>query len=218
MAIDPVSKKIGDSGIKLPLDNPGLLEALQKSSAAEVHKLLANMGLTAVDFEEFAADQHNKYINAVVQPDPLYEGYAAIPPPDLNNFFMQDMRNAFDPADTQAATTLIEGAIKSKSQSGMKLGKMQGGKASLETEVQDAQNSLSDFNDFWNREIEPRIFEMQLTQQLQNKTAELEREYERILAMARSGQIDDPSVLIIAMTKITVERQGFTAVHLGRRL
>jgi len=226
MAITPITKKAGDSGVNLPLDNPAIVDALRRGNIQDVHKILADYGLTVEDFEQFAASQHSKYINNVVQPDPLYEGEAAIPPPSYEAFPDFDMSMSLGTFESQIADDIIIGAMEKKYGKVAAPAKGKGaapGKGTApgkggQIDTGGMSSHADEAANFWSDVLEPKIIEAQMAQELQKKSDELEAELQKLLAMARSGQIDDPAILILALTRINVEKNGLIFSQLGRKI
>lgn len=226
MAITPIIKRAGEGDVKLPLDNPAVLDALQRGNIQDVHKILADYGLTVEDFEQFAANQHSKYLSNIVQADPLYEGESSIPPPELAEFPGFDMSSSFSEADSQLAADMILNGMEAKYSSGKvaAIGKAAvSGKASAQgkssgVSKEDIEAHINDANSLWTDILEPKLVEAQFAQQLQAKSAELENELQKILAMVRSGQIDDPAIVILALTKVNVEKNGLIFTQLGQKV
>ena len=217
MAISPIGKKVGEGEVKLPMDNPAVVEALKHGTIQDVHKLLSDYGIsgiTAADFEQFAAAQHGKYVSSIIQPDPLYEGEAAIPPPEYEKFAEFDMTCSLSQDDGKAATEMFVKAASSSGSGGKAASSGKGAGKGLSQEELDRMNAHADeASNFWSEELEPKIIEAQMASQLQSKHAELMRELERILAMT-----DDPAVIIVALTKVNVEKNGLIFTQLGTKL
>jgi hypothetical protein len=209
MAIEPVGKKAGEGAAKLQIDNPLVAEALRKYNIQDAHKVLADYGITVADFEQFAAGQHNKYMS-IVQPEPLCAVGDSIPPPVYEEFPEFDMSNSLSPEDSNLATEMFGKALSMG-------GKADGsGGSEAAPEMGGVQGHVDEWNSFWTNVLEPKIFESQFVQEMQNKSDELERELQKIVAMARSGQIDDPTILILAFAKGQIEKYGMYGVHYGR--
>ncbi len=215
MAIESIAKKISDSEVKLPLDNPVVADALRRGDIQGLHKMLTEYGLSIGDFEQFAANQHSKYINHVVQAEPLYEGYAMAPPPKMEDFPQFDMSSTLSQDDKKMASEMIVGKAMQSSGKAAAKGAV-GGKASkpdlseMQGHHDDAMDELDNLNNV--------IMDAQFTQELQNKSAELEEQLQKILAMARSGQIDDPAIVVLALAKVQVEKYGLVFTQLGKKV
>lgn len=215
MAIEAIAKKISDSEVKLPLDNPVVADALRRGDIQGLHKLLTDYGLSIGDFEQFAANQHSKYINHVVQAEPLYEGYAMAPPPKMEDFPQFDMSNSFSQDDKKMATEMIVGKAMKASGKAATKGAV-GGKASkpdlseMQEHHDDAMDELDNLNNV--------IMDAQFTQELQNKSAELEKQLQEILAFYRGHPEADPAILIIALAKVQVEKYGLVFTQLGKKV
>jgi hypothetical protein len=214
MPIEAISKKISEGELKLPLDNPVVADVLRRGDIQGLHKLLTDYGLSIGDFEQFAANQHSKYVNQIVQAEPLYEGYAVTPPPQIEAFPQFDMSNTLSDKDKEIAAGMIfgkaavggkaaaKGAVGSKA-SKPDLSEMQG-------HYDDAMDDLDNLNNI--------IMEAQFAQELQNKSAELEDQLQKILAMAKSGQIEDPAIIILALAKVQVEKYGLIFTQTGKKV
>ncbi|MBI2341837.1 MAG: hypothetical protein HYU98_03795 [Deltaproteobacteria bacterium] len=207
MALEPVGKKAGEGGAKLQIDNPLVAEAFRKYTIQDAHKVLADYGITVADFEQFAAGQHSKYMS-IVQPEPLYAMGDAIPPPVYEEFPEFDMSNSLSPEDSNLATEMFGKALS--------VGGKADGSGGSEAAPAGVQGHVDEWNSFWTNVLEPKIFESQFMQEMQNKSDELERELQKIVAMARSGQIDDPTILILAFAKSQIEKYGMYGVYYGR--
>ncbi len=215
MAIESIAKKISDSEVKLPMDNPVVADALRRGDIQGLHKLLTDYGLSIGDFEQFAASQHSKYINQVVQAEPLYEGYAMSPPPQMESFPQFDMSSSLSQDDKKMAAEMIVG--KAMSAAGKAATKGAVGKAGIKPDMTEIQGHVDDaMEDVDN--VNNIIMEAQFAQDLQNKSAELENQLQKILAMARSGQIEDPSIIILALAKVQVEKYGLVFTQLGKKV
>lgn len=213
MAVDPVGKKISEGELKLPVDNPAVMDAIRKGNIRDVHKLLSDYGITAADFEQFVSLQHAKYMSQVVQPEPLYELEATVGPPNIEMFAYQDPANKLDPTDLKIANQGIGKA--------MGMGKAEGGGtegSGTGTSGTDIQNHLDSWDKYYDEVLNPQIIETQFALEYQNKSAELERELEKLVQMARDGQIQDPSVLILGITKVKLEQNGIIFTQLGKKI
>ena len=208
MAIDPINKKVGDSDVKLPLDNPAIAEALRRGNIHDVHKLLTDYGLTIADFEQFAANQYAKYMTSVVQPEPLYEGEATAPPPDYEAFPVQDMSNAMTEDDTKYANEVLGKA--------MGIGKAEGG-GSAAPGMADMQRHYDEAVTFVNDILEPRAIEAQLNMELNQMDAKIQRELREAIASIKASG-GDASLLILALVKANVQRNGLIFTQLGQRV
>lgn len=221
MAIEAISKRISEGEIKLPMDNPVVIDALRRGDIQGLHKLLSDYGITIGDFEQFAASQHNKYINQVVQAEPLYEGHAGVPPPQIENFPQFDMSSTLSQEDKKMAAEMFVGKAMSAAPSGgagkAAIGKAAQAKSSATPDMSNMQGHYDGAMDELDN-LNNIIMEAQFTQELQNKSAELEDQLQKILAMARSGQIEDPSIIILALAKVQVEKNGLVFTQLGKKV
>lgn len=204
MPIDPIIKKVGDADIRSLMERtPGLSEAWQKGKIEDLIKF-GIVGIQKEDLEKFASDQYKKLMEEVVKPDDIRAVEASAPPP----MFEKDFNIAYDPAKAMTAEDRTESTKMIK-------GVLGGAKAqSAGASGQDYDQANSWLNDV----LMPKVVEMQFQQQLEAKNTELQNELNKVLAMIKSGQIDDPAVLILALAKCNVEKGGLVFTQLGERM
>lgn len=204
MVIEHVTKKAGDSGVRLPLDNPQVMEALRHGRIEDAYEILRKEGISVKDFEDFAKAQHTKYLGEVVQREPVYEMDAAVPPPNPDDFPQHDQSNTLDSED-QGYFAGISKAMVSKAQ------------GELPSDVEAKIRTDLESWDVFNRELNNRIFDIQLTMELKAKEAELQKDLDRIKSLVASGAVD-PVFYILALTKYNVMRDGLVFAQVGRRI
>lgn len=214
MAIDPISKKVTGEEIKLPLDNPAIIAALQKGDIKDVHKLLSDYNVTAADLEQFAASRFYELKESVYKADPYYTVEASAPPPDIELFPSQDLSNAMSFEDSKTANILLAQSISGKKAiskgKAMVVGKAQDG---AKPDLVSMQRHADEWDQYWNSVFEPKIIEAQFTQELQAKSDELERELRKIMAT-----VTDPETMICALTRVSVEKNGLIFAQLGKKM
>ena len=115
MPIEQVGKKISEDkyplGDQSILSNPAIAAALKSGNIKDVHKLLADYGLTVADFEQFASEQHSKYIS-MLQLDDIKAQADSMPAPNFEQDFLpQDPANTFSDSDSQYAASMFTKAI-----------------------------------------------------------------------------------------------------------
>lgn len=209
MPIDAINKKVGDSGLSgnLPMDNPVVAEALRKANVQDAHKILTEYGvITNVDLEKFLSERHNELMNVHIQPEPIYASSSSVAPPPMDAFPMHDSQVVLNTDDLKVAN---DGFTKA-----MTVGKAAAsestGKSTSTINKDNVDQTIQDWNDFYDS-VEQKLLEGSLLAETQAKSEELEAELRKLVEMAKSGQIEDPCLLIIAYTKVNVNKYGIEA-------
>ncbi len=234
MAIDTVGTKFGGSTIKLPLDNPAVAEALRSGKASDLHKILTDYKITAADWEEFISGRGREYEESIVKSVSAYASDASAPEPTIDDIiplsydrkldikereFLTDlmgvaMEHFVPPAasggaagggatgEKSSAKAMKAATLESKGKAAS-TAKASGFSAELGEKIKDDVAGLDDLI----LRLESIDFYADLKRQSEAQIANIEREYQRIMAMARSGNVD-PTVLVIAITKLNMEKNG----------
>lgn len=215
MPIEQVGKKIGEGEVKLPLDNPAIVSALQKGNVQDVYKILSEYGLTIGDYKEFLEQRHVEWLS-MLQEDPFTSQEGQVAPPDFEQDFLpQDPANYMSDSDAEYAGQSLMKAMSPPPKAAV--GGKASGKAGGVPDTAGINADIEEWNQFNEGVLGPKIFEMQFMQQLQSKSAELENELQKVLAMAKSGEAD-PTVVIVALAKVTAEKNGLIYSHLGEKV
>ena len=213
MPIQPVGKKLSDSEVNLALSNPAVLDALQKGSVKEVHELLTENNITAIDFEEFATKEHAKYMS-IIKPytDMVFSTDASVPPPNLDMDFHQHRpENYMSAADFELSDSFFTGKA-------MSMLKQEGDGESKGPELAEIRDFLEHDWPELDQQLNNAIVDMQLGQMAESKNNELQQDLDRIVAKIKSGEITDPTVLLLAVTKFTVGKYNLEGVMVGNKM
>ena len=190
--------------------------ALRLGNIYEIKAKLPVIGLTPRDFEDFMSNQWRAWKSQIVQDYQVYENEAAAPEPRLQDFPVHDNSAAMD---SSTGKEFMDGMTKSL----FKASKV--GKADAATEETKptsredlagmADGTLGEWENFTN-EMWGQIFDAQMMQDYQKKMGEVQREAQRIIALAKQGAID-PEYVLIALAKVNVTKNGVLMTWIGKK-
>lgn len=213
MPIDQVGRKIGESDVKLPVDNPAISEALKKATPQDIRKILEAHGIPGVNIDEFFAVQGHKF-QMLCDPPQICALEGAVAPPPPSAFYEHRPSAVMSPEDLQIASDMIIKSVEGKGKS-MTKGFVKGQTATAadyqesKNRQTEARTSLDDLNDV--------ILNSQFTRELQTKNDDLMREYNKIVTLLREGKID-PVFGWVALATVNVGRNGTIFAQLGRKM
>ncbi|PIR18198.1 MAG: hypothetical protein COV46_00865 [Deltaproteobacteria bacterium CG11_big_fil_rev_8_21_14_0_20_49_13] len=212
MPIDHIGKAtIGESAVRLPFDNPAVAAALKQGSIKDVFKIL---GLSESDLEQFVNQRGQEWLQ-LSRPEPLYEVTGAMPPPNIEHFQMHDQTAAFSANDEKTLGGIFAKAMVEGKGDDAPSDNQGGGQG--EPDLQNIQNHVDEWDNFWTDILEPSIMEAQFSQELANKSAELEKQWAELLKKAKAGLID-AATLVVALTRVNVEKNGVIFTQLSKKV
>ncbi len=215
MAIDPISKKAGDSGFSgsLPLDNPAVADALRRGNVQETHKLLTDYGFIApVEFEKFVAQSHSELTIKHIQPDLNYALPAYVGPPQMDQFPLHNNNAAFSADDIKLANDGLSKAMTvGKATSAAATTTSTSSTSTSTSAAATLSNSsltsaVQDWNNFYDT-IDNKMLMQNVVSQSEEQYSKVKQEFEKIAVLAKSANIDD-SILIVAIAKYLMSKSG----------
>jgi len=221
--VNPVRpSRVQEKEVQADLAKLEMAEALRHGNVYEVMKRLP-AGLTIRDFEDYMSDQWRTFKSQIMQEGSAYESEGSVHEPHYSDFpmhgegtamtseegneFMKGMEaslggsGGFKAMGVKAATA-DEGA-------GAEAGS---GYSELEGMAEGTLDEWQGFTDeMWNQ-----IFDAQLVEDYEKKMGEIQKDVDRIIALAKSGQAD-PEYVLIALAKVNVTKNGCLMTWLGKK-
>ncbi len=225
MAVENIRPHIErDSQIRPTLEQPELIDALRHGN---IYEILRTPGINRRDLEEYLANQSRIFQNQIVQDYQIYSEEGMIPTPEIGSHFAVHAKEMTLSAqdhqsfkqDMQALQNFplevsTDGAAKPRVKfKGMKAD-VAGGSGQDVAGM--AEKDLNRWNDYFS-DLSMKVIDAQAMQQLQSKTAELNREVQRMVSLVMSGQID-PEYVLIAAAKSNMLQNGTFFSWKGRRI
>lgn len=226
MAVEGIKRGI-ESEIRPRLDNPEVLDALRRGNIDDVLKALP-AGVTRQDIEEYLKYRWSVLDHGLLQNVQIKADAASVPAitkEDLLPFAPEHQFTTEDRALLQQGLGMGKAAAITTSASGgngagvLGKGKATGGASGgvpAEQLTGMVESHLKEFDEFMNQ-IQNKIFEVQLSQQLEAKHQELKQELARIIAMMREGTLD-PEYVLIALAKVQISERGLLFTQYGQRM
>lgn len=223
--VDPVrAGRVQEKEIQSDLARLELAQALRMGNIYEIKaRLPANV--TVRDFENFMSDQWRAWKSQIIQDYQVYESEASVAEPRIADFavhgegvslgegeggeFMKGMMMSLGKGTFKA--TKAEGAGEGEA-AGTGEGEMPGSYAELSGM---AEGTLAEWESF-TQDMWMQIFDTQFVQDYQKKMGEVQQEAQRIIALAKSGQVD-PEYVLIALAKVNVTKNGCLMTWLGKK-
>ena len=229
MAVEGVRRGL-EGDIRPRLDHPDVLDALRKGNINDVLKALPS-GITKADIEEYLKHQWLMLDQALLQNVQIKADEGTIPPVTMEGMSSMSADHAFT-AEDRALLQQGLGMVKAASVGATPVGGndvgtgLGSGKASQEWAATGGvgagnltglvEEHLTEFNNFM-IDIQNKIFETQITQELEAKKSELQKELQRIIALMRAGQLD-PEYVLIALARVQISERGLLFTQNGRRM
>lgn len=215
--VDPVrASRIQEKEIQSDLARLELAEALRMGNIYEIKaKLPANV--TVRDFENFMSDQWRAWKSQIVQDYQVYESEASVAEPRIADFAVHGEGVALGEGEggefmKGMMMSLGKGTYKATKAEGAGEGEMPGSYAELSGM---AEGTLAEWESF-TQDMWTQIFDTQFVQDYQKKMGEVQQEAQRIIALAKSGQVD-PEYVLIALAKVNVTKNGLLMTWLGKK-
>lgn len=193
-----------ESQVRPSLDQAEVVEALRHGN---IYEVLRTPGINRRDIEEYLAGQFRLFQNQIAQDYQVYSEEASLPPPELaTHFAAQEVSASVSAQDHQLYKQDMASLAKAQEVPG-----------EAQTDITTiASKTLSDWNDFFS-EIQTKIIDTQMFRELAAKTAELNKEVQRIIALVMSGQVD-PEYVLIAAAKSNMMQNGTLFTWKGKRV
>lgn len=205
--VQPVRPKV-DKEIQSDLARLEMAEALRQGNIYEVMKRLP-AGLNIRDFEDYMSQQWRTFKSQIVQDYKIYEGEAAVSEPKMQDFAIHDEGSSWT---SEEGHEFLKGMMAS-------LGKATEGEGAEMPAGTDmgsmAEGTLNEWESFMN-DVWGQIFDAQMVADYQKKMGEVQKDVQRIISLAKSGQID-PEYVLIALAKVNVTKNGCLMTWLGKK-
>ena len=207
MAVESVRPHIErDSQIRPTLEQPELIDALRHGN---IYEILRTPGVNRRDIEEYLANQSRVFQNQIVQDYQIYSEAGGVPPPELQAHFPVHSREMTMTGEDRQFFKQDMERFKA-----MKATTTGGGGGQDVAGI--ADKSLKEWDGFFS-ELQMKVIDQQTMRELKSKTAELNREVQRIISMVMSGQID-PEYVLIAAAKSNMLQNGTFFSWKGKRI
>lgn len=222
--VDPVlgrPRPIQEKEIQSDLARLELAQALRMGNIYEIKaRLPANV--TVRDFEAFMSDQWRAWKSQIVQDYEVYKGFGDVPEPKIADFAVHGEGVALHSGE---GGEFMKGMMMNLGKGTYKAESVEGGEeaAAGEGEVPGsyaelsgmAEGTLAEWESF-TQEMWTQIYDTQFVQDYQKKMGEVQQEAQRIIALAKSGQVD-PEYVLIALAKVNVTKNGCLMTWLGKK-
>lgn len=215
MAVESIPSYIPrETPARPTLEQPEVVEALRHGN---IYDILRAPGINRRDIEDYLAGQWRLFQNQIRQDYEVYAADGTIPVPDL--------QTDFAPHDVSMELTQHDRQFLSQEQKWMKNYQYKAGAKAMTFEgptgpgqdvVAIAEDALKDWGNFYS-ELQEKVMEGQMFQQMQAKGEELNREIQRIISLVMSGQAD-PEYVLIAAAKSNMAQNGILFSWKGKKI
>lgn len=229
MAVEGIHTQISrETPLRPTLEQPELVEQLRHGN---IYDILKTPGVNRRDIEEYLASQWKLFQNQIRQDYQVYESEGTIPAPDLHTDFanhnvtleMTSQDRQFlsqEQRQLQNYQPIVDGA------KGVQL-RARAMHAGLPHEVSAppgpgqeiaaiAEGALQEWENFFG-ELQNKVMDAQMFQQMAAKGEELNREIQRIISLVMSGQAD-PEYVLIAAAKSNMAQNGVLFSWKGKKI
>ncbi|MDP2600914.1 MAG: hypothetical protein Q8P84_09330 [Deltaproteobacteria bacterium] len=208
MAVDSIRPHIErDSQIRPGLEQPELIDQLRHGN---IYEILRTPGVNRRDLEEYLANQSRVFQNQIIQDYQIYSEAGSIPPPAMEAHFPVHAAGMTMTGEDRQFFKQEMGRIKAMKAT------TPGGQGGGQDVAGIADKSLKEWDNFFS-ELQMKVIDQQAMRELKSKTAELNREVQRIISMVLSGQVD-PEYVLIAAAKSNMLQNGTFFSWKGKRI
>lgn len=210
-------QQLREPQIQAGLDQSEMVEALRHGN---IYEILRQPGVNRRDIEEYLAGQWKVFQNQIVQDYEVYSPQASLPPPDLAlDFPPHNMGASLSGEERQFFKQEMQALKGAKAQMTGAKAQASGGQAQEKPPADIgslAAGALEDWNQFFG-ELQMKVIDSQMFRDMAAKSAELNKEVQRILALVMSGQVD-PEYVLIAAAKSNMMQNGTLFTWKGKRV
>lgn len=219
MVIESVGPQIHrEQPVRPTLDQPEIVEALKHGN---IYEILKAPGVNRNDIEEYLSGQWRLFQNRIVQNYEVYKGPALVPPPEINDMpvhsremhFSGEERRFFQ-QDMEVLREHYKAEVLPGPKPKVRYRATESGAA--EDVISIGQKALDEHNEFMS-ELAVKMIDNQMMQELQSKSAELNREVSRIISLVQQGVVD-PEYVLIAAAKSNMLQNGTLFTWKGKRV
>lgn len=227
MAVESIHTQIRELPSQPKLDSPEIIEKLRHGNIYEVLR----SQISPEDFNKFISYRGRLFENSILQNYQVYADAGSIPPPDLEmnfashnmemgmsgeerQFFAQEMAQLqnFEPMVEPSGRVHLQARAMSTARSVQNELPQGAG----EDVAGIAEGALTEWEDFFG-ELQNRVMDAQMIEQMRSKGEELNREMQRVIALVMSGQAD-PEYILIAAAKSNMAQNGIMFSHKGKKI
>lgn len=206
MVVDSVNSRIQrEPHLKTDLEHSEVVEALKHGN---IYEVLKAPGVNRRDIEDYLAQQHKSFQNEIIQDYEIYAAAGSVPEPTSDHVmpinaqmqFSKEERDMMHHEFKALADVLDrEGTTEpAKDVSGI------------------TEKALREWESFFS-DMSLKVIDNQMMAEIQSKSGEINREIQKLVAMAVSGQIE-PEYILIAVAKSNMMQNGALFTNKGKKI
>jgi len=204
------TRKVDQQELLFDLAKMEMVEALKHGD--NIYKVLLNLpkGITSADFEKFMGQQFSTLKSQILQDTPIYESYASVPEPIASCFYEHNSGRSLSEGERESFFKAMSLGVPKT------LGKTSEEDLPTEEEIRQATQGTLDEWETFTGDMWGQILDAQMMVDYEKKMDEIKGEVERIIALAKSGQVD-PEFVLLALAKVNVTKNGVLMSWLGKK-
>ncbi len=185
-----------------------------------IHEVLAKAKIPKVELQKFFANQWKQWQSQIVQNYETYAAQGIVPEPVLAEFHLTNPQNSLKQGES---TMLLDGLMNTSKAITVKAAETETGSTEGETatpmsqgELEAAAEGTLDEWDVFMSDMWSQVLDAQMIKDYEARMAEIKQEVDRIIALAKSGQIG-PEFVLLALAKVNQAKNGVLFAWMGKK-
>lgn len=208
MAVDSIQTRIQrEPQLKPELDQQDLVDQLKHGN---IYEVLKTPGVNRRDIEDYLAQQHKNFQNEIVQDYEIYAGTGMIPEPTVDTVAPVNAGMVFSEDDRGLMQREFKALAQVVDLEDSDAVVEKGGVSGI------AEKALREWESFFD-DLSLKVIDNQMMSEIRSKSAEINRETQRLIAMAAAGQIE-PEFILIALAKSNMMQNGTLFTNKGKKI
>jgi len=194
-----------------------------------IHEVLAKAKIPKVELQKFFSNQWKQWQSQIVQNYETYAAQGVVPEPVLAEFHLTNPQNTLKQGESKM---LLDGLMNTSKSMTMKTAEAgadgtEGDAAPAtgqpaaegpmsESELQQTAEGTLDEWDAFMGDMWSQVLDAQMIKDYEARMSEIKQEVDRIIALAKSGQIG-PEFVLLALAKVNQAKNGVLFAWLGKK-
>ena len=193
-----------------------------------IHEVLAKAKIPKVELQKFFVNQWKQWQSQIVQNYETYAAQGIVPEPVLAEFHLTNPQNILKQGES---TMLLDGLMNTSKAMTVKSTETETGGTEGDTaptdqpaaegpmsqsELQQTAEGTLDEWDVFMGDMWSQVLDAQMVKDYEARMSEIKQEVDRIIAMAKSGQIG-PEFVLLALAKVNQAKNGVLFAWMGKK-
>jgi methyl-accepting chemotaxis protein len=213
--------RVREKELRAERDRMEVIEALRHGNIYEV--FAKSKDFKIVDFFDFFANQWKQWKGNLVQDSPVKSDWASCREPDINVFPIHQRDASLNSRDPGTGGHFTDEMLAYLAGKGMRFkaatvgegAPLPEGELTPEELMEMVPETLAEWDQFM-EDAWGQIFDAQMVSDYRSRMAEIKRDVQRIITLAKQGVIG-PEFVLIALAKVNLTKNGVLMTWLGKK-